>query len=62
MTKKVFLTLLLTFFFYNFGYSEYTYRASKISIILSESDIIFVGKVNKVEGTMYKYISYIEIV
>ena len=59
--KKFFIPLLLTFCFYNFCYSEYTYKASKISIILNESDIIFVGKVSKVEGTISKYTSYIEI-
>ena len=60
--KKFFLILLLTLFFYNFGYSDFGYRASKISIVLSESDIVFVGKVNKVEVTMSKYTSYVEVV
>jgi hypothetical protein len=55
--KKICLTLLLTIFFYNFGY-----RASKISIVLSKSDIVFVDKVNKVEVTAYKYTLYIEVV
>jgi hypothetical protein len=60
--KKFFLILLLTLFFYNFGYSDFGYRASKISIVLSESDLIFIGKVNNVDTTNSKYISYIEVV
>ena len=61
--KKVFITLLLLiFFFYNFAYSDFGYRSSKISIVVSESDLIFVGKVNKVVVTMSKYTSYIEVV
>ena len=60
--KKFFLTLLLTIIFYNFVYSDFSYKATKISIVLSESDVVFVGKVNKVEATSSTYISYIEVV
>ena len=60
--KKVFLTLLLIIFFYNFSYADYGYKSSKISIVLSESDIVFVSKINNVDTTNSTYISYIEVV
>ena len=60
--KKIVKLFLLTIFFYNFGYSDFGYKASKISVVITESDIVFVGKVNKVEVTASKYTSYIEVV